>query len=101
MFSLTSRYAHQPVLEATRGDGLAVRYVLPRLLPPPEDKVTAALHRTTDGDRLDLLAYRHLGAPTAWWVLAEASRAVHPDELPGEPGDSLRIPVPALVRTAG
>jgi hypothetical protein len=101
MFGLNSRYAQQPVLEGERADGLAVRYVLPRLLPPPEDKLIATLHRTADGDRLDLLAYRHLGAPTAWWMLAEASRAVHPHDLPGEPGDTLRIPVPDLGKPAG
>lgn len=101
MFTLTSRYVNQPLLVADRGDGVSVRYVLPRLLPDPADTVVATQHRTTDGDRLDLIAWRHLGAPTAWWMIADANRIVNPAALPGGPGDSFVIPLPGTGKVSG
>jgi hypothetical protein len=101
LFTLSSRYAAQPVLETTRGDGLTVRYVLPRILPAPEDLMIAVRHRASDGDRIDNLAWRHVASPTAWWMLAEANRVIHPAELPGEPGDTMLIPVPGTGKVAG
>jgi hypothetical protein len=101
MFSLTSRYAAQPILEADRGDGLKVRYVLPRLVPDPQDLIVATRHRAVEGDRIDLLAWRHLASPTAWWMIADANRVVHPEELPGAPGETLVIPVPGTGKAFG
>ncbi|HMO77153.1 MAG TPA: hypothetical protein PKD48_17590 [Sphingopyxis sp.] len=101
MFTLTSRYATQPVLEADRGDGVTVRYVLPRLLPDPGDMVVATRHRAVEGDRLDLLAWRHLGDPTAWWMIADANRVTHPAALPGAPGDTTAVPVPGTGKPGG
>lgn len=101
MFTLNSRYAGQPVLAADRGDGVAVRYVAPRPLPEPADLAVVTRHRTVDGDRLDLLAWRHLGSPTAWWMIADANRVAHPDELPGAPGDNVVIPVPGTGKAGG
>lgn len=101
MFTLTSRYAHQPVLAADRGDGVTVRYVLPRILPDPADTLIATRHRAVDGDRIDLLAWRNLASPTAWWMIADANRVTHPAALPGQPGDITLIPVPGTGRAAG
>lgn len=101
MFNLSSRYAAQPVFETVRADGLAVRYVLPRLLPAPEEMMIAVRHRASDGDRIDNIAYRHVANPTAWWLLAEANRVIHPAELPGEPGDTMLIPAPGTGKVAG
>lgn len=94
MFSQTSRYAREPVIEMRRADGIAIRYVLPRILPSPDDVVVATRHRATDSERIDNLAYRYLANASAWWVLAEANRAMHPEELPGKPGDEMIIPLP-------
>ena len=94
MFSQASRYAKEPVIEMSRADGVAIRYVLPRILPSPDDVAVATRHRATDSERIDHLAYRYLANASAWWVLAEANRAMHPAELPGKPGDEMIIPVP-------
>jgi hypothetical protein len=101
MFTVISRYAAQPVLEADRGDGVTVRYVAPRLLPEPAQLTVATRHRTVDGDRLDLLAWRHLGGPTSWWMIADANRVTHPAALPGAPGDTVVIPLPGTEKVAG
>lgn len=94
MFTPTSRYAKQPVLAADRGDGVTVRYVLPRWLPDPAVMTVATRHRTVEGDRLDLIAFRNLGNPTAWWMIADANRVTHPAALPGAPSDTVVIPLP-------
>lgn len=101
MFTLTSRYANQPVLAADRGDGVTVRYVAPRILPDPATVTVATRHRASDGDRLDLLAWRNLASPIAWWMIADANRVTHPAALPGAPGDIVIIPVPGTGGTPG
>jgi hypothetical protein len=101
MFAADSRYASQPTLDHVRADGEPVRYVLPRILPPPDTIQVALRHRTSDSDRLDLLAYRNFGAPTAWWMIADANRAAHPAALPGAPGETVVIPAPGTGRTPG
>jgi hypothetical protein len=101
MFSQTSRYAREPVLEMRRADDVAVRYVLPRILPSPDDVAMATRHRATDSERIDSLAYRYLANASAWWILAEANRAMHPAELPGKPGDEMIIPVPGTRSARG
>ena len=48
-------------------------------------------YRINQGDRLDLIAYRFLGSPELWWVLAHANpEIVSPDNI--VPGTVLRIP---------
>ncbi|MEA3012189.1 MAG: hypothetical protein QOD42_734 [Sphingomonadales bacterium] len=101
MFSTDSRYASQPTLDHVRADGEPVRYVQPRILPQPEQAQIAQRYRATDSDRLDLLAYRNLGAPTAWWMIADANRTPHPAALPGAPGDTLTIPIPGTGKIPG
>lgn len=101
MFTADSRYASQGTLDFVRQDGEPVHYVIPRILPPPGGQQVALRHRATDSDRLDLLAYRHLGPPTAWWMIADANIAPHPAALPGAPGATVVIPVPGTGGTPG
>jgi hypothetical protein len=96
MFSKDSRYANQPVLEHTRTDGVTLRYVLPRWVPSPDSFTIGLRHRATDSERIDHLAYRHLGAPTAWWLIADANLVPHPADLPGAPGNEVLIPIPGI-----
>lgn len=101
MFTLASRYASQPVFAVDRGNGQVVRYVAPRILPAPEDQVVATRHRAIDGERIDLVAWRNLASPTAWWMIADANRVTHPAALPGNAGDITIIPVPGLGKVTG
>lgn len=94
MFSDRSRYANQPTRERVTPDGRRAAYVLPRVTPPPETYQAGVRLPVTDSDRLDAIAYRHLGEPTAFWMIADANRATHPAEVLAEPGTDVVIPVP-------
>lgn len=101
MFTERSRYAGQPHRERRTPDGRRAVYVLPRVTPPPEAYEAGTRLAVTDSDRIDALAWRHLGDPTAWWMIADANRAVDPAEVLAEPGADLVIPVPGSARWGG
>ena len=46
------------------------------------------------GERIDLVAYRTLGDPLAYWRICDANNAMDPQELTEEPGFRLRVPLP-------
>jgi hypothetical protein len=54
--------------------------------PQPDDR----FHLVTDGDRVDLLAYRYFGDPTLWWIICDVNDIGFPLDLPV--GITLRIP---------
>jgi len=93
MIAADSRYASAPLLTHMAANGEQLIYLTPRILPWPESYAPVALHRVSDSDRLDLLAWKSLGNPTLSWRIADANRATHPGALPGEPGDTLVLPV--------
>jgi hypothetical protein len=95
MFEDRSRYMAQPTRERTNADGRRVVYVLHRLVPPPEAIHPGTRHTVTDSDRLDTLAFRHLGTSEAWWMIADANRAMHPEEVLAAPGTDIAIATPA------
>jgi hypothetical protein len=97
MIAADSRYASAAQLTCKSAGGEPVIYLAPRLLPSPEGFTPVVTHRVTDSDRLDLLAWKNLGNPTLSWRIADANRAMHPGALPGEPGDTLAIPVAGSV----
>ncbi len=94
MFRERSRYAGQPIRKLTMSEGREVAYVLPRITPPPETLAAGARIFATDSDRLDGLAWRHLGTPEGWWMIADANRAMHPSEVLAEVGREVVIPMP-------
>ncbi|MFZ1467462.1 MAG: hypothetical protein WAT09_00615 [Paracoccaceae bacterium] len=94
MITPTSRYAHAPEAEFTRSDGTTLRHIVPPILPHPEDVTVARQHRVTDSDRADIIAARTYGLATAWWMIANANTAAHPDQLTDVPGTALAIPMP-------
>ena len=50
---------------------------LPTAAPPrPDDR----FHTVVAGDRLDLLAYRHLGDASLWWVICDCNDLAFPLE---------------------
>jgi hypothetical protein len=94
MFDETSRYHGLETAVHTMPDGREVRYVLRRFLPQGSKLTVLAEVTVTEGDRLDLIAYRTLGNPEAFWRVCDANDAMRPDELTEEPGRTLRVPVP-------
>ena len=94
MIDPNSRYANAPQAEVTRADGTTQRHIVPPILPHPDSYAPARLHRVTDSDRADILAAKSYGQATAWWLLANANTAAHPDQLTETPGDTRVIPMP-------
>lgn len=99
---MTSRYADVGIATATVRDGAGgtreVRHLRRRPLPDPLGLPVLAWHPVSRDDRLDLVAARYLGDPTAFWLLADANGALDPDELvgPDSEGTLLAVPVPGV-----
>ncbi len=94
MFERNSRYRDLPVKAHTEPDGTQRRYVSRRHLPDLAALRTLLTVRATDSERLDLIAYRTLGDPTAFWRVADANAAMDPDELLRPAGRVLLVPSP-------
>jgi nucleoid-associated protein YgaU len=94
MIDQNSRYANAPEAELTLADGSTVRYIVPPILPHPDSYSPARQHRVTDSDRADILAAKAYGQATAWWLIANANTAAHPDQITDPPGVSRVIPMP-------
>jgi hypothetical protein len=80
----TSRYIN------TRkdGPGLETR----RSIPKKElDKIRTLSIRVTDQDRLDTLAFKHLGSGEYWWVIAEINELKWAWDF--VPGQVMKIPL--------
>ncbi|AIR96868.1 LysM peptidoglycan-binding domain-containing protein [Streptomyces glaucescens] len=95
MIEPTSRYHPLPTATHTLPDGRTVTHLRRRLLPQPERLADLGEHVVTAGDRLDLIAARWYGDPEQSWRIADANRALRPDELTAVPGRRLRITLPA------
>ncbi len=85
MFSPTSRYAGLPTTTLTvttpEGTQRTVTYVRRRLLPKPQDHTLLGEHTVAPGERLDHIAARHLGDPTQYWRICDATDVLRPEEL--------------------
>jgi hypothetical protein len=77
-----SRYLPLGTYSATRRDGTTVTVTR---LPLPSPARLAGYHRRLVGERLDLVAARHLKDATAFWRLCDDNDAVSPDALGAAP----------------
>lgn len=93
-FERTSRYHGLDIARQQLADGRWVSYVRRRIIPPPERFSLLFEHTVISGDRLDNLAFQHLGNAELFWRLCDANRALDPDELTDVPGRRLRITLP-------
>jgi hypothetical protein len=102
MFEPRSRYSGIPVATHTitgaDGQPREIRYVRRRFIPDLSQQPTMIEHRVAQGDRLDLIAARYLGDPTAFWRVADANVVLDPDELTAEAGRLIRIALPDVTR---
>jgi hypothetical protein len=83
MFFAGSRYssAGQPY-QVTLPDGSQVLATpIPARQPPP----VLGYHQAVGGDRLDLLAFKYLDDPTAFWRICDANNAMVPGTLTARP----------------
>jgi hypothetical protein len=85
VFETTSRYASvdDASIDVSEQDGTVrtIRFKRRRFLPRPESMTVVAQHVMTDADRLDLLAARFAGDPTAFWRLCDGNDVLRPEEL--------------------
>lgn len=95
MFAENSRYKPLPVKTLQTETGETVRFVSRRFLPDPASLSTMDSVRVTEATRLDHLAHRQLGDATFFWRIADANRAMHPDDLLSPIDRQLTIPGPA------
>jgi hypothetical protein len=93
-FAADSRYHGLPTAQTTLPDGRTVVFVTRRFLPPPEHFALLRALTVREGERLDLLAARHVGLATQWWRMADANGAMLPEALVHAPGEKLRITLP-------
>jgi hypothetical protein len=89
----TSRYAAIGVATHEDADGRLTAYLQRRFLPQPERLALLQVHTVAEGERLDNVTAAHLGDPEQFWRVADANRAMHPDDLMVV-GRALRITLP-------
>lgn len=94
MITLTSRYASVGTTTLTRADGTIVPYLERRFVPQPGSLTQIGVHVVMPGDRLDLIASTAIGDPSQWWQVADANRAMWPEDLTATIGAQLRITLP-------
>lgn len=93
-FPATSRYATIEVAIFEDAAGRRTAYLRRRFLPQPETFALLVEHEVSEGDRIDNVTATYLGDPEQFWRVADANRALRPDDLI-EIGRRLRITLPA------
>ena len=93
-FPQTSRYYGFETLQTKLPNGLVVVYLKRRFLPQPEKFSVLEEHIVTEDERLDNITAKYLGDPEQFWRVADANRAMRPEELTETVGRILRITLP-------
>lgn len=93
-FPPTSRYHDIEIATLTTSDGRTIAYLRRRVVPPPERMALLREHTVRAGERLDQIAAVELGDPEQFWRIADANRAMAPEELTDDAGRRLRITLP-------
>jgi phage tail protein X len=83
-----SRYDDYTILKTTQGKPYLKSKVYPNI-PLSESDVYVI---TTEGDRLDSLAYSYYRDTSMWWIIAAANNNATKGMLFPTPGTQLRIP---------
>ena len=94
MFENNSRYQNIATASYELPDGRRVAYVRRRFLPRPDSLPTLIELRTSQDDRLDLIAYRTLGDPEQFWRICDANTVLDPRDLTREPNTHVRVGIP-------
>lgn len=88
MFSESSRYYKQKLVDTAAKEGQTVKAVTLRRLPPVSGKTT----EVKGNDRLDIMAQRLYKNPTMFWHIADANTEVQANELVKKSGRSIEVP---------
>jgi hypothetical protein len=93
-FTPTSRYYTVETAVWESPDGVETRFLRRRFCPQPERMALLQEHVVELGDRLDNVTARYLEDPEQFWRVADANRALRPEELVERVGRRLRITLP-------
>jgi hypothetical protein len=85
MIGQRSRYATSILYTSGDGDFLGMRPTI-----DTSSRADDRFYTVIEGDRIDLLAFRYLGAADLWWIICDYNDIFFPLEL--TPGAVLRIP---------
>jgi phage tail protein X len=69
------------------------RYYKSKIYPDIPYAVTDEYIITTDGDRLDTIAYSYYGDAELWWVISAANNNITKGSIFPAAGTQLRVPV--------
>lgn len=94
MLPPTSRYFGLPTATWVDPDGRETLYIRRRFAPHPERLAEIGEHVVALGDRLDNVAASQVDDPEQFWRIADANRALRPEDLVERPGRRLRITLP-------
>jgi len=90
MFQKGSRYKELPEISVTDAGGRTAGSKALRWIP---DTPGTFLHRVSQADRLDLLAYKYYGDPKKWWLICDANPDFAlPTDLLKNPGRQITVP---------
>ena len=90
MFFKGSRYETVATGVHQDASGRQIPYVRLRIIT---DAPAIQEHAVQQGERLDLISFKHYGDPQQFWRICDANLALHPEELLEVVGRRLRIPV--------
>ncbi len=88
MFTESSRYYRQKVVDAVTKDGRTVKAVTLRRVPA----LAGESHVVRGNDRLDIMAGSRYDNPTMFWHLADANSKLQADDLVEETGRIIKVP---------
>jgi hypothetical protein len=94
MIDPTSRYAQISTAIYEDQNGRRIAYLRRRFLPQGLAMPLLTQATVLEGDRLDLIAARTIGAADQAWRIADANNAMNPFDLTSEVGQTLRIAQP-------
>jgi hypothetical protein len=96
MFDPTSRYYPLETALYTDADGRQVPYKRRRFVPAADSLQIIGQVTVMQGDRLDLIAARTLGASEQFWQVCDANDAMNPVELISDDriGTALAVALP-------
>jgi hypothetical protein len=94
LFAANSRYIGIETGTLSAADGRNIAYVRRRFVPQPEQLAQLQQHSVMQGERLDIIAAQYLGDPELFWRIADANRAMRPEDLVATMGRILRICLP-------
>ena len=94
LFAANSRYLGMETAMHTTNEGRTIAYVRRRLVPQPEALAQLQQHTVTQGERLDVVSAEYLGDAELFWRIADANRAMRPQDLVATIGAVLRICLP-------